>query len=100
MEKRKSAFFLIPKKDECLLIYDACRAHLTEEAKIFVQKNTKHGVIPGGLTKKLQPLDISMNKSFKDRLRVKWDEWISYELAATYTRGGKRQRVSYVTMCE
>ena len=40
-------FFLIPKKDECLLIYDACRAHLTEEVKIFV------GVIPGGVTKKL-----------------------------------------------
>ena len=41
-----------------------------------------------------------MNKSFKDRLRIKWDEWISYEFAATYTRGGKRQRASYVTMCE
>ena len=41
-----------------------------------------------------------MNKSFKNRLRVKWDEWISYELAATYTKGGKRQRASYVTMCE
>jgi hypothetical protein len=31
-------------------------------------------VIPGGLTKKLPPLDIAVNKPFKDNLRVESDE--------------------------
>ena len=33
-------------------------------------------VIPGGLTKKLQPLDIAVNKPFKDQLRAKWENWM------------------------
>ena len=33
-------------------------------------------VIPGGLTKKLQPLDIAVNKTFKDQLRAKWENWM------------------------
>jgi hypothetical protein len=33
-------------------------------------------VIPGGLTKKLQPLEITGNKPFKDQLRAKWENWM------------------------
>uniref|UniRef100_A0A6B2G1G7 Pogo transposable element with KRAB domain (Trinotate prediction) n=1 Tax=Myxobolus squamalis TaxID=59785 RepID=A0A6B2G1G7_MYXSQ len=31
-------------------------------------------MIPGGLTKKLQVLDISVNKSFKSHLRKRWEK--------------------------
>ena len=34
-------------------------------------------MIPGGLTSILQPLDVVINKPFKDRLRQKWVEWMS-----------------------
>lgn len=34
-------------------------------------------VIPGGLTKKLQPLDISVNRTFKVRLRMAWERWMT-----------------------
>jgi len=33
-------------------------------------------VIPGGLTKKLQPLDIAVNKPFKDQLQAEWENWM------------------------
>ena len=42
------------------------RAHKTE---VF---------IPGGLTSVLQPLDVCLNKPFKDRVRKMWSEWGIY----------------------
>ncbi|GFV32053.1 pogo transposable element with KRAB [Trichonephila clavipes] len=34
-------------------------------------------IIPGGLTKKLQPLDVSINRSFKSKVRKLWEQWMS-----------------------
>jgi hypothetical protein len=49
---------------------DLCRAHITPELKTIVNKYSKSAVIPGGLTKKFQPLDITVNKPFKDQLQA------------------------------
>ncbi|RVE56245.1 hypothetical protein OJAV_G00219260 [Oryzias javanicus] len=49
-----------------LLICDSMRAHLTADVKQKVkQMNATLAVIPGGLTKELQPLDIGVNRPFK-----------------------------------
>ena len=46
-----------------LLIYDSMRAHFTDVVKKQVkQTNSVFAVIPGGLTKELQPLDIGRSK--------------------------------------
>jgi hypothetical protein len=35
----------------------------------------KH-IIPGGCTSLVQPVDVGINKPFKDRLRYQWWNWI------------------------
>ncbi|KAF8774264.1 Pogo transposable element with KRAB domain like protein [Argiope bruennichi] len=56
-------------------------------------------VIPGGLTKILQPLDISVNKSFKSHVRACWENWMSESLH-TFTKGGNMRRASYTEVAE
>jgi len=43
-------------------------------SKINAAKHSKIAVIPGDLTKKFQPLNISVNKSFKAHIRNKWEK--------------------------
>ena len=53
-----------------LLVLDSFKGHLVNSVKNrFVEKQTNIAVIPGGLTSKLQPLDVFINKSFKSKLR-------------------------------
>ena len=54
-----------------LLIFDSFNAHIDEDVHSTVRNEhkTTTGVIPGGLTKKLQSLDISVNRSFKNHVR-------------------------------
>ena len=50
-----------------LLVYDSFEAHITDTVKAsFKYENTELAVIPGGLTSLLQPLNVSLNKPFKD----------------------------------
>ena len=58
---------LLRKKS--LLVWDSFQAHLVDSVKRTVrQTNTNIAVITGGLTSVLQPLDVSLNKPFKDCL--------------------------------
>ncbi|CAG8433156.1 9557_t:CDS:2 [Diversispora eburnea] len=58
-----------------LLVLDTFRGHLTDVVKRrFDEKNTNLAVVPGGLTSKLQPLDVCINKSFKNKYRE--SEWV------------------------
>ncbi len=93
--KRKNALFC----SKSLLIYDSARSHITDEVKKLVRKYSEIAVIPGGLTSKLQPLDLSVNKSFKDKMRAKWDQWMikGYH---SYTKSGSMKRASYAEVCK
>ena len=58
-----------------LLVLDSFREHLVESVKNrFNEKQTNIAVIPGGLTSKLQPLDVAINKSFKANLRQYYND--------------------------
>ena len=58
--KRPDGFF---HKSPSLLIYLSMRGHLTDAVKAKVKKtNSELAVIPGGLAKELQPLNIDINR--------------------------------------
>ena len=53
-----------------MLVLDAFKGHLTDSVENQLCKmNTELVIIPGGITSVLQPMDVSINKPFKDRLR-------------------------------
>lgn len=66
--KRPGGFF---RQSKSLLVLDSMRAHISDVAKQRIRATgSVPAVIPGGLTKLLQPLDISINRCFKAELRV------------------------------
>lgn len=56
---------LLQNNKNLLLICDSARCNLTDASKAAIKTHSKMAVIPGGLTKVLQPLDFFVNKSFK-----------------------------------
>ena len=53
-----------------MLVWDMIHTHVTDDVKALAKSlKTDLAVIPGGLTSVLQPLDVCINKPFKDRLR-------------------------------
>ena len=70
------------------LIWDAYKCHMTDSAKASV-KGTRSdtSIIPGGLTKHLQPADVSWNKPFKAAYRARYEEWLASG-DKTYTAAG------------
>lgn len=76
------------KKKPSPFVWDMFRAHVTDGVKEEAKSDkTTLAVIPGGLTSLLQPLDVCLNKPFKDRIRKMWQEWMcSGEVRST--KGG------------
>uniref|UniRef100_A0A8C8VPE3 HTH CENPB-type domain-containing protein n=1 Tax=Pelusios castaneus TaxID=367368 RepID=A0A8C8VPE3_9SAUR len=76
------------KKKPSLLVWDMFRAHVTGNIKDEANSlKTTLAVIPSGLTSMLQPLDMCLNKTFKDRVRKMRQDWmLSGE--ARLTKGG------------
>lgn len=52
-----------------------------------------------GLTSIVQPLDVCLNKPFKDRIRKKWCDWM-VEGVKEYTKGGATKAASLETVSE
>ncbi|KAH7937218.1 hypothetical protein HPB49_008918 [Dermacentor silvarum] len=56
-----------------MLVLDAFRGHLNAGVKQALRdERTELAVIPGGMTSTLQPLDVVLNKPFKDLVRDQW----------------------------
>ena len=55
---------------QSLLILDSFRGHTVDPVKHEFRRNNTHlAVIPGGLTSKLQSLDVGINKCFKEKVQ-------------------------------
>jgi hypothetical protein len=74
------------------LILDECPTHLTSKVKrAFDDCRTEIDFIPGGYTAKLQPLDIGINKPFKNYVTESFEAWL---VANTTNNKPLRQDVS------
>ena len=61
-----------------IMVYDSFRGHLEESVKKkFHESSIDLAVIPGGLTSICQPLDVALNKPFKDNLHKEWHIWMA-----------------------
>jgi len=60
-----------------LLYLDSYKCHMMSSV---VNKIEDMGVqvehIPGGCTSLIQPVDVGINKPFKDRIKNYWEEWM------------------------
>ena len=76
------------------------RAHIMEDIKEFLKRvNTVPTIIPGGMTKLLQSLDIiAVNKSFKAGMRQTWEDWMSNG-QHSFTETGRMRRATIHDVC-
>lgn len=86
--------FFNPKS---LLALDSCPAHKNSKTMKMLKKVSDIAMIPGGLTKKLQPLDLSVNKVFKNKLRKLGE---NYMFESTMNNDSKIKKPSYQLVAE
>ncbi|CAG8784772.1 10237_t:CDS:2, partial [Dentiscutata erythropus] len=67
--------------------------------KAFNTKGLEVKKIPGGTASVLQPPDVSVNKPFKNKIRRKWDEWISNG-EKEFTKHENHKKALYELVCK
>ena len=83
-----------------LLVLDAFRCHRMPSIKQqLVDDKTDLAIIPGGMTKMLQPLDVTVNKPMKDALRRLWNDWL-LDGDHTFTAGGRMRTPTLTDVTE
>ncbi|CAI9731885.1 pogo transposable element with KRAB domain [Octopus vulgaris] len=76
------------------------RAHITDSVKATIKSaNLIPAVIPGGTTKYLHPLDISVNQAFKVALHREWEDWMMSG-KKSFTKTGHMRRASFTQVCQ
>ena len=86
-------------RNPMMMVYDSFRGHLEESVKNkFQDRGFDLAVIPGGLTSMCQPLDVAINKPFKDNLRKEWHLWMANG-GAGLTAGGNLRRAKIGDVC-
>ena len=79
---------------------DVHRAHTTSEVRQeLVKYRTNVIAIPPGMTSLLQPCDVSLNKSFKAKMRMHWKDWFMNGVN-DQTPAGNRRKASYSMVCD
>ncbi|XP_051919102.1 activating signal cointegrator 1 isoform X2 [Hippocampus zosterae] len=76
-EESASPFvFICTNPQELLVKFPMKGKHKISVKNQVKQMNSELAVIPGGLTKELQPLDVGINRAFKVKLRTAWEQWM------------------------
>jgi hypothetical protein len=93
--------WLIERKiQSSVILMDELPSHTNHDVKFELMKhNAKSVIIPGGDTSILQPLDVSVNRSFKAKMRKSYAEW-SKEQSPPKTVSGKSYQIDYNRLLE
>ena len=77
------------------------RSHLVTTTLDKIKKKSNVAFIPTGSTSKVQQLDLTVNRSFKSKLRKKWEDWIikDYE-NIKYAKSGNMKAADWNTIFE
>ena len=87
-------------RKKSMLVWYSFRAHLSAPIRCTLKSlNTEPVVFPGGMTSMVQPLDVAINKPFKDRMRKKWQEWMLTD-QHTFTASGHIRKVELPQICQ
>uniref|UniRef100_A0A5S6PZ87 DDE-1 domain-containing protein n=1 Tax=Trichuris muris TaxID=70415 RepID=A0A5S6PZ87_TRIMR len=85
--------------ERSLLVWDSFRGHTARSTRSCLREcKVEAAVIPGGLTSILQPLDVSLNKPFKNHIREEWITWMANGQHA-FTTGGYMRAPSFAELC-
>ena len=86
LEDKRKELKLSPTH-RALVLFDNCKDQCTEEMfKLLDSNNINIVLIPPNCTDRLQPLDVSVNKSVKEFLRQKFHSWYA-ESVSTQLNG-------------
>ena len=86
-------------RNSSMLVYDSFKGHLEKSIKTkFHESRVDLAVIPGELTSICQPLDVMINKLFKDNLRREWYTWMASG-GAEETAMGNLRRAKISDVC-
>ena len=83
-----------------LLVWDSCQVHLTEAVRQELhRRDIDVAVIPGGLTPLVQPLDVSINRPFKQKMRHSWENWMIEGVPSLTPAGHRRAPTKEMLVC-
>ena len=81
-----------------LVIFDVFKGHMGEAVLTLLEENKIFRVVvPNNCTDLFQPLDLSVNKPFKDKLRRGFCDWYSQEVAKHLTNGCQADKIQIDT---
>lgn len=71
-----------------LAIFDVFKAQQTEDILALLEEHNIHVVsVPANCTDRLQPMDLSVNKSVKEFMRSKFKEWYAAQVLKQLDEG-------------
>ena len=86
--KQKRKELGCPDDQACLVIFDRFKAQCTATVLGVLEKNNiLVSLVPANCTDRLQPLDVSVNKSVKEFLRRQFHEWYPGEVSQQLQSG-------------
>ena len=89
------------KCKKALLIMDTFRAPCTEKVINLLSKHhSSVALIPGGCTSKLQPLDVSLNKPFKQVCRQEFSAYCRSQLSTMSNSADRLKTASKQEVCQ